>query len=71
MGGYSRWEKASNLALLLKSGEFVSSEGPVAVGGAPQWDMSNEASQVPSLVSEMSSTAKLYSLQKWPGTLLV
>ena len=34
MGGYSRWEKASNLVLLLKSGEFVSSEGPVVVGGA-------------------------------------
>lgn len=29
-------KEASNLVLLLKSGEFMSSGGPVAVGGAPQ-----------------------------------
>lgn len=64
MREYSRWEEASNLVLLLKSGEFMSSGGPVAVGRASQWEMSTEALHVPSLVSEMSSTAKLYSLQK-------
>lgn len=64
MREYSRWEEASNLVLLLKSGEFMSSGGPVAFGRAPQREMSTEALHVPSLVSEMSSTAKLYSLQK-------